>query len=172
MLEGSRVVADVFECFAQGKMNVLPLAGGQVAGVGGQCFQCGQVGVARAKGLQVGEDVMGQGIARTEGQRSGAMRGGFVELAQVTQHAGQVVVRFDRVGLQRECLRELCLGLFGLTQLMEDAGEVLVDLNEMGVLRQFLLVVVNRTFEMALLPEAPARLLCAPARSGLSAMAC
>ena len=53
MLEGARIVADVFQRLAEREVDVRHLLGGQTAGVGGKRFQRGEIGIARAKGFEI-----------------------------------------------------------------------------------------------------------------------
>ena len=68
MLEGAAIVADVFECLAERKVDIQHLAGRQTAGVGGKRLERGEIGIAGAKGFQIGAIVMWFGVVRPEGQ--------------------------------------------------------------------------------------------------------
>ena len=51
VLEGTRVVADVFQGLAERKVDVRHLVGRQAVGIGGKCLERGEIGIAGAKGL-------------------------------------------------------------------------------------------------------------------------
>ena len=85
MLEGAPIVADVFERLAERKVDVQHLAGRQTAGVGGKRFERGEIGIAGAKGLQIGAIVMRFGVVGPEGQRLLVAGQGLVELALLLQ---------------------------------------------------------------------------------------
>ena len=96
MLEGARIVADVFQRLAERKVDIQHLAREGDGRVGGQCLERGEIGIARAKGLQIRAMVMrvrrspaverAMRLARNRCQR-------LVELALLPQHVAQVVVR-------------------------------------------------------------------------------
>ena len=81
MLEGARIVADVFERLAEREVDVQHLAGRQTVGVGGKRFERGEIGIARAKGFEIRAMVMRFGVIRPEGQRLLVTCRGLVELA-------------------------------------------------------------------------------------------
>ena len=71
MLKGAAIVADVFECLAEGEVDIDSiLPGGRRLGAGGQRFERGKIGIARAKGFQFACDC--SALRRRSGLRARA----------------------------------------------------------------------------------------------------
>ena len=82
-------------------MDVQHLAGRQTVGVGGKRLERGEIGIAGAKGFQIGAMVMRFGVVGLEGQRLLVTCRRLVELALLLQRVAQVVVR--SVWRERAC---------------------------------------------------------------------
>ena len=100
LLEGTIVLADVLEGFAQGEMQAKRLAGGQTLAVGGQPLERGEIGVAGLKSFQGRAIAMRLDEVGIEGQRLIEARQGSIEPALVRQHFAQLMMRARVVGIE------------------------------------------------------------------------
>ena len=127
----ARIVADVVQRLGQREVNVVHLAARNAAGIGGQCFQRGQVGIGGGEFFRLSAIVVRFDVIGPQGQRLAKMGHCLVEPALLAQHVAQAQVRLDVAGvggqgpaIARGRLVELALGLAKVGQVVVRFGKV------------------------------------------------
>ena len=150
MLERLAVIADVFQGFAQRKVDVDHFAGGQTIRVGGEPFEIRQIGIAGAKRFQVRTIVMGFGVVGLQRDGQAELLGRLVELALLDERVRQILVWFGQIGTQGQGLLIMGRGPLELPLLLENAAEIVVGFGEIGPQRESALELGCRAIELAL----------------------